>query len=232
MADVEFTDDQVWAAIDAQRLRTADLLSELKRSDWDCPSLCFGWTVRDVAAHLTLQQLTIGDVLRLALRHPGVLGGVNRVIRESARRRAGMPTDEMIAAIRAMVGSRRHNIGVTPAETLVDILVHGQDIAIPLGRDLEMPTEASAFAATRVWSTVSGRWRVPYRGDGKSRVFRRVPSEEFRFRATDIDWAVGSGPEVTGPIDAILLLLTGRRAALPRLGGPGIDELRRRAAVA
>lgn len=223
MTDVELTDDELWAAIDSQRMRTADLLAGLSDNDWNCPSLCAEWTVRDVAAHLTLQQLTIGDVLRTAIRHPRVIGGVNRTIRESARHRAEMPTQDMIAAIRAMVGSRKHNVGLSGAETLIDILVHGQDIAIPLGRELDMPTKATAFAATRVWDSL---------GHGKARVFHRTPSGEFRFRATDIDWAAGSGPEVTGPIGAILLLLTGRRAALTRLGGPGIDDLRRRAAVA
>ena len=46
----------VWGAIDDQRTRTADLLERLSTEQWDHPSLCQGWTVRHVAAHLTLQQ--------------------------------------------------------------------------------------------------------------------------------------------------------------------------------
>jgi uncharacterized protein (TIGR03083 family) len=45
--------DAVWAAIDSQRLRTADLLEGLSEEQWRHPSLCDGWTVRDVAAHLS-----------------------------------------------------------------------------------------------------------------------------------------------------------------------------------
>ena len=48
--------DQVWQVIDAQRMNLAALLEQLSADDWRQPSLCAGWTVRDVAAHLTLQQ--------------------------------------------------------------------------------------------------------------------------------------------------------------------------------
>jgi len=206
--------DEVWDAIDDQRRRTADLLEQLSDDEWSHPSLCEGWTVRDVAAHLTLQQLTLGQAIRMALRHPG---GVNTMIRASARSRAALPPERLVADIRATIGSRRHNIGLTELETLIDILVHSQDIAVPLRRDLPMPTAAAATAADRVWST---------RGTGKNRVFASVPLDGFRFTATDVDWSVGEGPEVRGPISAILLLLTGRRAALSRLSGEGAEALR------
>lgn len=53
-------EDEIWAAIDSARGRTADLLERLSDDEWAQPSLCDGWAVRDVAAHLTLQQLTVG----------------------------------------------------------------------------------------------------------------------------------------------------------------------------
>ena len=211
-------DDEVWAAIDLQRRRIADLLDQLSDEEWRQPSLCDGWTVRDVAAHLTLQQVGLGAGMVLAITHPRGLGSVNRMILITARSRAERPVDQLIAQIRAMIGSRRHNVGVTSLETLTDILVHGQDIAIPLHRELEMPTAAAATAATRVWAQ---------RGRGKARVFDDVPIQGFRLTATDVPWSVGDGPEIRGPIAAILLLLTGRRAALPRLRGDGAETLRR-----
>lgn len=210
-------DDEVWAAIDGQRLRTADLLDELSDGEWRHPSLCEGWTVRDVAGHLTMQQLSLGDVLRFAITHPSCLGGVNRTIQRSARIKAEQPTDRLIAQIRAMVGSRKHNVGVTSLDTLTDILLHGQDIAVPLQRELEMPTDAVAVAATRVWAA---------RGKGKVGVFKDVPLQGFRLTATDVTWSVGEGREIQGPIAAILLLLTGRPALLPRLSGDGAEHLR------
>lgn len=206
-------DDEVWAAIDAHRLRTAELLEELSDDEWSHPSLCDGWTVRDVAAHLTLQQITLGTALLEAVRHPG---GMNRMIREWARRRAALPKEQLVGEIRAMVGSRRHNVGVTCQETLIDILVHSQDIAMPLGRRLDVDPQAAAVAATRVWS---------YSGGSKAKVFKKIPLEDFRFSATDVAWAVGAGRDVMGPIVAILLVLTGRLAALPMLSGDGAAVL-------
>lgn len=210
-------DDELWNAIDTQRFRTADLLDSLAPGDWDQASLCGAWTVRDVAAHLTLQQMSLGGALVEAFRHPG---GVNRVIRESARSRAGLPRDQLIAEIRGMVGSRRHNFGLTGMETLIDIVVHGQDIAIPLARTLAVPIEAAATAADRVWSCRSTRM-----GRAKMRVFHEIPAEGYRLTATDTRWTVGDGPEIRGPILAILLLLTGRPAGLSQLTGEGATAL-------
>jgi uncharacterized protein (TIGR03083 family) len=214
---VKVNDDEVWTAIDAQRVRTADLLETLAPEDWDHASLCDGWTVRDVAAHLTLQQLQLVEALLGALRHPGSL---NHMIRETARNKAGQPTDRLIAEIRAMVGSRRHNVGLTHLETLIDIVVHGQDIAVPLSRELAVPVEAAATAAMRVWSCRASR-----RDRWKARVFRRLPYERYRFTATDTSWSVGDGPEIHGPILAILLVLTGRPAGLSNLAGEGAAQL-------
>jgi uncharacterized protein (TIGR03083 family) len=206
-------DDEIWAAIDAHRLRTAEVLEQLPDDQWRHPSLCDGWIVRDVAAHLTLQQISLGAAVREAIRHPG---GMNRIIREWARRRADLPTEQIIAGIRGTVGSRRHNVGVTCQETLIDILVHSQDIAMPLGLRIDVDPEAAAVAATRVWS---------YAGGLKAKVFKKIPPEGFRFSASDIAWTVGAGREVTGPIVAILLVLTGRLAAQPLLSGEGTTAL-------
>lgn len=210
-------DDELWAAIDAQRLRTTDLLEELTPEQWDQPSLCECWTVRDVAGHLTLQQMTLGSALLIALRHPG---GVNHLIYASSRDRAKLPTDQLIAEIRGMVGSRRHVFGMTPFETLIDNVVHGQDIAVPTGRVLEVPPDVAATAASRVWDDQFSR-----KGRRKAKVFRRLPYEGHRLSATDIDWSVGEGPEIRGPVLALLLLLTGRPVAIPQLGGEGTTDL-------
>ena len=111
-----------------------------------------------------------------------------------------------------MIGSRRTAPGVTDLEPLIDVLVHGQDIAIPLGRVRPMPAQAAATAATRVWSM---RW--PFHAKRKL--------SGLRLAATDHPWSAGQGLLVEGPVAAILLLLTGRRAALPQLSGPGAAGL-------
>lgn len=203
--------DQVWQVIDAQRLSLAGLLEQLSAGEWRQPSLCTGWTVRDVAAHLTLQQVGAGGTIAMMARWRGSL---DRTIRDAACRRAAQPTEQIIAQIRDTAGSRRHNIGVTYLETLTDILVHGQDIAIPLGRRHRMPPQAAAVAASRV---LSMRWPPPLPAA------RQVAG--FRLTATDISWSAGEGPDVQGPMGAILLVCGGRLAALPQLSGEGARDL-------
>jgi uncharacterized protein (TIGR03083 family) len=46
--------DEVWRVVDEERSTLADLLEELTEEEWEHPSLCSAWRVRDVAAHLTL----------------------------------------------------------------------------------------------------------------------------------------------------------------------------------
>lgn len=210
-------DNDLWDALIAHRHRTLALLESLTPNEWATPSLCEGWTVRDVAAHLTMQQSTVSDAVATLLRQPSAIGGLNRVIDRTARRRGQWPTERILAELRRTVRVRRHNVGITLRDALMDALVHSQDIAVPLGRDLPLPTDAAAEAATRVWSV---------QGSALSTVFRRLPLRHLRLVATDTDWAVGEGPLVTGPIRALLLLLTGRRVALAHLTGEGADLLK------
>jgi len=204
--------DQIWQAVDRQRAALCDLLADLGDEEWRRPSLCAGWTVRDVAAHLTLQQLGPGAVLAQLLRWQG---STDRTTAHVARLRAAALTPEqLIAEIRATIGSRRHIFGVTYRETLCDILVHSQDIAIPLGRPLGMPADAAAVAAGRV---LAMRWPPPLPSVKKVAGFRLI--------ATDTSWSAGAGPVVRGPMAALLLICCGRAAALPQLSGDGAAAL-------
>ncbi|MEO6412220.1 MAG: maleylpyruvate isomerase family mycothiol-dependent enzyme [Pedococcus sp.] len=221
MASLTTTElDALWAGIDDQRARTAALLEALSPEQWEHPSLCDGWTVRQVAAHLTMQQQRVRDALGFIGRHPRMLRSMslNTFIHDAGVLQAqALSTEQIVAGITDGIGSRRHNPGLTPLETLTDILVHSQDIAIPLGVDLPMRPSLSALAATRRWDT---------RGTWLASVNRRLPWASCRLTATDTDWRRGQGPEVAGPIGAILLLLTGRTAALEQLAGEGAEALR------
>ena len=212
--------DTLWAGIDDQRASTAALLESLTPEQWEHPSLCDGWTVRHVAAHLTMQQQRVRDAVGFISRHPRILRSMrlNTFIHDVGVLQAqALSTEEIIAAIRNGMGSRRHNPGLTPLETLTDILVHSQDIAIPLDVDLPMRPSLSALAATRRWDT---------RNTWLATVNRKLPLDSYQLGAIDTDWSRGQGPDITGPIGAILLLLTGRPAALDQLAGEGAEVLR------
>jgi uncharacterized protein (TIGR03083 family) len=211
--------DLIWSEVDDQRRRTVAMLEALTDDQWDHPSLCEGWTVRHVAAHLTLQRQHLPDIVRFLVRHPSLLGAVtlNRMINRTARLEAELPTDEIITRISAGIGSRRRNTFIAPAGSLSDALVHAQDIALPLGLDLEMRPTAARIAVDHIWATRHG-WT--------GSVFRQLPLDGYRLVATDVDWSAGTGPHVTGPAGALLLLVTGRRIALSGLEGDGAAQLR------
>ncbi|MEU5882703.1 maleylpyruvate isomerase family mycothiol-dependent enzyme [Spirillospora sp. NPDC047279] len=208
--------DAVWRAIDDQRLSLAALFDDLSADEWERASLCEGWRVRDVAAHLTLAQTGFRGAL------PGLLrarGSLDRMIRDSAIRQAALPVESYAALLRDMVGSRGKAPVISHLEPLIDVLVHGQDIAIPLSRTRPMPADAAVAAAARVWPSL---W--PFRAG------RRLAG--MRLVATDHAWNAGEGLLVEGPISALLLVMTGRRAALPLLTGPGVPKIEARMAKA
>ena len=208
--------DTVWAEIDRQRAEVADLLGTFTEEDWGTPSLCEAWTVREVAAHLTLAHMgPLPAVVGLVRAR----GSFNAMIRDTALRQARLPVEEYAGLLRAMVGSRSKAPGVTPLEPLLDVLVHTQDMLRPLGRSRAMPVEAAATAADRAW-----RMGFPFGA--------RKRLAGFRLEATDGDWAAGEGAVVTGTSAALLLLVTGRDVVAPELTGPGADQLRARLASA
>jgi uncharacterized protein (TIGR03083 family) len=187
----------VWPVIDAERLAVADLVADLSPDEWEAPSLCAGWTVGDVAAHLAWQQRTpipalVGGLIRAR-------GDMDRMIRDAAPRYRRSRSAQLLACeIRGLAGTRKHPPGVSHLEVLIDILVHPQDIAVAVGRSHPMPVDAAAVAATRVWAM--GRpFRAATRFSGR------------RLIATDTDWAVGEGAgTIERPIRELLLMMTGR----------------------
>jgi uncharacterized protein (TIGR03083 family) len=197
--------ETVWRAVDRQRLSVAELLAQLSEDEWRRPALCTGWTVRDVAGHLAWQQLTtVPAVLLDAVR---ARGNVDRTIHDASCRWATRPTGQLVDEIRSLDGRRRHPPRLTHLEVLIDILVHGMDVAVPLGRPLEIPADAAAVAADRIW------YEDKYFG-------AHTRWAGYRLAATDTGWSVGAGSPVEGPMDALLLLLTGRnQAAAARLTG-------------
>ncbi len=204
--------DEVWRTIDQQRSELADLMETFTEAEWETPSLCEGWRVREVAAHLTLAHTTLRQGLGPAIR---ARGGFNRMIHQTAMRQAELPVEDYPVLLRAMVGSRRKAPFISDLEPMLDQLVHGQDMVVPLGRTREMPPEAAATAAQRAWS-------MGFPFGAKKRL------RGFTLAATDHPWTVGDGPLVEGPIRALLMLVTGRDVVLPELSGPGADELRAR----
>jgi uncharacterized protein (TIGR03083 family) len=210
--------EQSWRVITEQRLGLARLLDGLSDAEWEQPSLCAGWRVRDVAGHVAMapQVPGLGSMLTDGIR---ARGSFHRLNHDVAVCHAARPTRDIVDELRTYADSRRLPVMTNYRNIVYDVLVHTQDIAIPLGRDYSMPSEAARGGADRVWTMGWPFWaRRRLRG--------------VRFLATDTDWSAGAGVELRGPIRMLLLLLTGRTAtALPHLSGPGVDTITKRFAV-
>lgn len=202
--------EQVWQAVAAERASLVELLRSLPESGWEQTSLCAGWRVRDVVAHLIMSADSgLGAILFNLIR---ARGDFDRMVRDTAIRYAGRSTTaQLLAELRDSVDARVTPVGTTPVDRLMDLLVHGQDIAIPLGIPREMPVAAAESALDRVWN-------------GGFPFHARKKFGNYRLVASDGEWTAGTGPIIEGSVTNLLLLITGRRPAPDQLTGEGADS--------
>ena len=134
---------------------------------------------------------------------------------DDGRRRGTASPAELVARLRESARNTFQPPGRKPADVLADVIIHCQDVFVPLGIDRH--AGAAAVLAALVISVPQGR--PLYTG-------RRAAG--LRLRATDLDWEWGDGEEVTGTGEALLMAVTGRAALVSRLSGPGADLLAER----
>jgi uncharacterized protein (TIGR03083 family) len=204
--------DDIWPVVHAERRALAADLAGLTPEQWTTPSLCTGWTVHDVLAHMVATAKETP-----ARFFSGLISSGFRFSRFTEKRiaaeRAGGP-EATLAAFRAVETSTAAPPGPT-VSWLGEALVHAEDIRRPLGIAHDYPVAwVTAVIAFYAGSNVliGGKRRV----DG------------LTLRATDTDWSHGSGPLVEGPAVALMLATTGRKQPLADLSGPGVEVLRTR----
>ena len=205
----------------AEQIRTErealiDLLGTLDDEQWTTPSLCEGWRVQDVAAHLAWAPVFAPIEMSVMLVRARF--SVNGYIHRTARRWSARGRDAILSQLRVNARRGAKPIGVPRVAALSDAIVHGYDIRRPLGFAREVPAPAYAVAAT--WHTGLRpplTWTIG--GDVRSRI------AGLRLVADDMSWAWGEGPEVHATGEALLLMMTGRRIERAELTGPGADDL-------
>jgi uncharacterized protein (TIGR03083 family) len=204
--------NDIWPVVHAERRALADDLAGLTPEQWQTPSLCSGWSVHQVLAHMVSTAKLTPPAFLAGLVGSGFSFGrftAKRIAAESA----GGPA-ATLAAFRSVETSTSAPPG--PATSwLGEALVHGEDIRRPLGIAHQYPVDA-VTAVTEFYAgsnvLIGGKRRV----------------QGLTLQATDTDWRHGEGPLVSGPALELLLATTGRTSALEQLSGPGVAELRSR----
>jgi uncharacterized protein (TIGR03083 family) len=205
--------DLVFAAVAHERRQIAALIDDLDDAQLASASLCSGWDVKTVAAHLvSVFADSFWVFMGTALRRRSLA----RAIDELARRRAQLPAVDIVAELRDNAHYPLSPPLFGPLDPLADILVHGGDIRIPLGLPFEPDPELVALAM----DFLTGPWPFGF-----------VPLGRLRgicLRSTDIDGCWGGGVEIRGPAKALMMAVSGRPALLHLLEGPGLPVLQNR----
>lgn len=206
---------ELWSTIAAERLKLADLLDTLTPEQWATPSLCGEWMVRDVAAHLVMPHGPALKTMALfGLDMVRARGRFERANTLATARTAKLPTDEIVARLRRTAKSRFVPPMLPPVASLAEILVHSQDIRVPLGvKDTGDP---------QMWAPVLDFVLSP----AARRGFTGPGLPTLTWVAEDVDLRRGSGDVIQGPVAALALAVMGRPAFADELSGPGLTVLR------
>ncbi|HEX4862603.1 MAG TPA: maleylpyruvate isomerase family mycothiol-dependent enzyme, partial [Acidimicrobiales bacterium] len=185
-----------WPVIHAERKALASDLTGLPADGWSRPSLCAGWSIRDVLAHMTATAKTTPTSFFPKLMGSGF--SFTRMQAKDIRAESGMTPEDTLAGFESVLNSKKRPPG-PPAAILGETLVHSEDIRRALGIEHGYPMEAIVEVAEF------------YKGSNlllgtKKRI------NGLRLQATDTDWSHGSGSEASGPMMSLVLAMTGRKA--------------------
>jgi uncharacterized protein (TIGR03083 family) len=202
-------DMDIWSVIHAERKALASDLRSLEEPQWSTPSLCTEWTVREVLAHMTATAKMSPPAFFVKLAGSGF--SLTKLQGKDIAAEAGGSSADTLTGFEAIVTSTGHPPG--PADTMLgETIVHGEDIRRPLGLNHAYPTQAVMQAADF------------FKGSNLIIGTKRRISG-LTLRATDTDWSTGTGPEVFGPILALLVAMTGRKLPAGELSGEGVETL-------
>jgi len=192
-----------------ERLDFADFLAGLSPQQWDSPTLCDRWRVRDVVAHtMSYEGMPVGALAKRFLKGRLQTDRINEL---AVAELADTSPEELIDMIRRYAEPTGLGAGFGGRIALTDNMIHQQDIRRSLGiaRTIDPGRVLVALDFARWAPLIRGAWRT--RG--------------VRLVATDVDWSAGKGPEVRGPGEALLMVMAGRADALRDLAGPGLATL-------
>lgn len=184
-------------AIAAERRELADVLAGLPPQAWDAPSLCAGWRVREVVAHMTMPFRYSAARFGLEIARSG--GNFTAMSDRVAKRdAAAMPATELTAALRDNASHPWQPPGGAPEAPLTHDVIHGLDFTVPLGLGRKVP----ALRLRLVLDAVTSPQALKHFD---------VSLTGIRLVADDLDWSFGTGEPLSGHAENLLLAIAGRR---------------------
>ncbi len=198
------------------RQAVAALFAGLDEEQLDTPSLCAGWTCRDVLGHLVMCiEVGLPRFLLEVARDGGRAARTSdRLAREFGRR----PRADLVDVLHRRSADAVSQPGVGVFGPFADSCIHMRDVAIPLSLPATAP-EAD-------WVKV-----LDFLTDPRARAAGFLPRgrlDGLTIKADGQDRAWGNGELVTGSSEALALSVTGRSVLLDSLDGPGAMTLRQR----
>jgi uncharacterized protein (TIGR03083 family) len=198
------SDATLQPVVAAEFVALADLLDSATDAQWDTPSLCAGWRVREVIAHMTMAARYPEDKFMAELRRCDFDFG--RLSNEIASRDAALPSAELVANLRSDVMQHWTPPGGGYHGALNHVVVHGLDVTVPLGVPRRSPDSTIRVVLDDL-TTGGIHERFGMGIDGRTLL------------ATDIDWSYGSGPPLRGTAEDLALVLCGRTVPAGRIEG-------------
>jgi uncharacterized protein (TIGR03083 family) len=206
----------IWTTIAAERGALADDLANLTPAQWDTPSLCSGWTVRDIVAHLSATASLNPGSFFFNMAKAGF--NFDRFANGQIDKHRGADPAATLSEFRGLQNSTSAPPG-PKTSWLGEVVVHGEDLRRPLGISHIYPPDAV-------------REVIDFYKGSNMLIGSRKRVAGLALKATDDDWQHGEGEAVEGPLLSLLLAMTGRAAACDDLVGPGVATLRSRCAPA
>jgi uncharacterized protein (TIGR03083 family) len=205
--ELAMEDDDLQPAVAAELLALADLLEVATDAEWDTPSLCEGWRVREVIAHMTMAARYSEEEFMAELRNCEF--DFSRLSNHIASRDAGLPAGELVANLRSDVMLHWTPPGGGFHGALNHAVVHALDVTVPLGVPRRSPDETIRV----VLDDLTG-------GGGHEHFGTALAGRSLQ--STDLDWSYGSGPTLRGAAEDLVLVICGRRIPDGRLEGDAL----------
>jgi uncharacterized protein (TIGR03083 family) len=211
--------------IAAHRRALAAALDVLTPVQWRGESLCAGWTPAHVLAHQTMPFRISGEEFLAGLQRCG--GDFTTFSDEIAARDSRLPPADLVAVLRDNADNPWRPAGGGLVGALSHDVIHGLDIGWPLALAYEIP--ASAMQAvlgsiTRPLVADAGAaLATEIHAEAGSETLFGFPLAGIRISATDVDWSVGRGAELTGRARDLLPLLAGRPIPRELFRGDGVS---------